>query len=56
MKKRIVSWLLVAVMLLGMLPTAALATGSGSVRVIVENTTCSTNEATLGCWQEGSTP
>lgn len=40
MKKRLLSWLLVLVMLLGMLPATAVAEDhAGQVRVIVENAT-----------------
>ena len=44
MKKRIISFLLAFVMLVGMLPVQAFATGQGQVRVIVENTTYTADE------------
>ncbi len=44
MKRRILSFLLAFVMLIGMIPVNAFAAGLGQVRVIVENTTYTTDE------------
>ncbi len=56
MKKRVISWVLTLAMLFQFVPsvTFAVTQDLGSVRVIVENNTCTAGDSY--CWQDGAEP